>query len=101
VILKPSATDPTSDYINASYIDAYQTNRMYIAAQGEFLVFFCRFLSLFLANLAPTDVTLGDFIRMIWQMRIQSIVMLTRLFEDGKVNGDFRCFVLLIFVCLA
>lgn len=66
VILKTLPNDPTSDYINASYIDGYQTNRMYIAAQ------------------APTDVTLGDFFRMIWQLRIQSIVMLTRLFEDGK-----------------
>ncbi len=36
--------------------------------------------------LAPTDVTLYDFIRMIWQLRIQSIIMLTRLFEDGKVK---------------
>lgn len=36
--------------------------------------------------LAPTEVTLHDFIRMIWQLRIQSIIMLTRLFEDGKVN---------------
>ncbi|CAF5128548.1 unnamed protein product, partial [Rotaria magnacalcarata] len=32
----------------------------------------------------PTDTTLYDFIRMIWQLRIQSIVMVTRLFEDGK-----------------
>ena len=36
--------------------------------------------------LAPMDVTLHDFIRMIWQLRIQSIIMLTRLFEDGKVK---------------
>lgn len=36
-------------------------------------------------SLAPTDVTLHDFIRMIWQLRIQSIITVTRLFEDGKV----------------
>lgn len=34
---------------------------------------------------APTETTLHDFIRMIWQLRIQSIIMVTRLFEDGKV----------------
>jgi hypothetical protein len=34
---------------------------------------------------APTETTLYDFVRMIWQLRIQSIVMVTRLFEDGKV----------------
>ena len=41
--------------------------------------------------LAPTEVTLHDFIRMIWQLRIQSIIMLTRLFEDGKVNKQRIC----------
>ncbi len=38
--------------------------------------------------LAPTDTTLHDFIRMIWQLRIQSIIMVTRLFEDGKVKKE-------------
>jgi protein tyrosine phosphatase len=56
---------------------------MYIAAQGLFIYFFQNKIR----NLvAPTDVTLHDFIRMIWQLRIQSIIMLTRLFEDGKVK---------------
>ncbi|CAF1025802.1 unnamed protein product [Adineta steineri] len=66
VILRTLPHDSTSDYINASYIDGYKANKFYIAAQ------------------APTDTTLYDFIRMIWQLRIQSIIMLTRLFEDGK-----------------
>ncbi|UJR13295.1 hypothetical protein I4U23_000313 [Adineta vaga] len=66
VILRTLPHDSTSDYINASYIDGYRTKKVYIASQ------------------APTDTTLYDFIRMIWQFRIQSIVMLTRLFEDGK-----------------
>ncbi|CAF0950892.1 unnamed protein product [Rotaria sordida] len=66
VVLKPLPNDPSSDYINASYIDGYRASKLYIAAQ------------------APTDTTLYDFIRMIWQLRIQSIIMVTRLFEDGK-----------------
>ncbi|CAF3879471.1 unnamed protein product [Rotaria sp. Silwood2] len=66
VVLKPLPNDPSSDYINASYIDGYRANKLYVAAQ------------------APTDTTLYDFIRMIWQLRIQSIIMVTRLFEDGK-----------------
>jgi len=66
VVLRRLANDPSSDYINASYIDGYQTSKVYIAAQ------------------APTETTLNDFLRMIFQLKIQSIVMVTRLFEDGK-----------------
>lgn len=66
VVLNPLSNDPSSDYINASYIDGYRSSKLYIASQ------------------APTDATLYDFIRMIWQLRIQSIIMVTRLFEDGK-----------------
>ncbi|CAF4921423.1 unnamed protein product, partial [Rotaria sp. Silwood1] len=66
VVLKTLSNDPSSDYINASYIDGYRASKLYIAAQ------------------APTDTTLYDFYRMIWQLRIQTIIMVTRLFEDGK-----------------
>jgi len=58
---------------------------MYIAAQG-LLFYLINFENKIQNLLAPTDVTLHDFIRMIWQLRIQSIIMLTRLFEDGKVK---------------
>lgn len=40
------------------------------------------------------DVTVFDFFRMIWQLRIQSIIMLTRLFEDGKVRDDLIVIIL-------
>jgi protein tyrosine phosphatase len=60
---------------------------MYIAAQG-LLFYLINFENKIQNLLAPTDVTLHDFIRMIWQLRIQSIIMLTRLFEDGKVKKE-------------
>lgn len=40
VILNPLPNDPTSDYINASYIDGFQASKLYIAAQGKFTIRF-------------------------------------------------------------
>ncbi|KAL5486438.1 hypothetical protein EMCRGX_G018913 [Ephydatia muelleri] len=55
-----------SDYINASYINGYKYENCYIAAQG------------------PTENTLATFWRMIWENRVQNIVMLTKCIEGGK-----------------
>ncbi|XP_052084194.1 receptor-type tyrosine-protein phosphatase mu-like isoform X6 [Mytilus californianus] len=62
------ATVDNSDYINASYFDGYQDPRAYIACQG------------------PTDEMVDDFWRMVWQLRIQNIVMLTNLIELGQIK---------------
>ena len=56
-----------SDYINASWVDGYRTQRAYIATQ------------------APLAETLEDLWRMIWETRCSLIVMLTKLREMGRV----------------
>ncbi|GAV07267.1 hypothetical protein RvY_17126 [Ramazzottius varieornatus] len=67
VLLQQLPNDPFSDYINASYIDSFDTPRAYIATQG------------------PSKKTAPDFWRMIWQERTGCIVMLTRVFDFIKV----------------
>ncbi|XP_048255984.1 multiple epidermal growth factor-like domains protein 11 [Haliotis rufescens] len=59
-----------SDYINASFIDGYKAQVKYIAAQG------------------PSIEVVADFWRMIWQLNITKIVMLTNLVEAGKVKCE-------------
>ncbi|XP_041360433.1 multiple epidermal growth factor-like domains protein 10 [Gigantopelta aegis] len=55
---------PTSDYINASFIDGYHAPRHYIATQG------------------PIESTISDFWRMVWEVKAKYIIMLTSL-QDG------------------
>lgn len=71
VVLAPLASND-GDYINANWI--YGENRddgtkeRYIAAQG------------------PTDQSIYDFWRMIWQEKVEIIVMLTNLVENNKLK---------------
>jgi len=58
------------DYINANYIRGYYNERQYIAAQ------------------APLKNTFSDWWRMIYEQKIQLVVMLTRLQENGKSKAD-------------
>ncbi|XP_050805403.1 receptor-type tyrosine-protein phosphatase kappa isoform X10 [Gopherus flavomarginatus] len=74
VILQPVEDDPSSDYINANYIDiwlyrdGYQRPSHYIATQG------------------PVHETVYDFWRMIWQEQSACVVMVTNLVEVGRVK---------------
>ncbi|KAH3837485.1 hypothetical protein DPMN_110876 [Dreissena polymorpha] len=57
-----------SDYINASYIHGFDKLKKFIASQG------------------PTQKMISDFWRMIWQQKIEEIVMLTNLVELGTLK---------------
>ncbi|ELT92035.1 hypothetical protein CAPTEDRAFT_124792, partial [Capitella teleta] len=61
------ATQPLSDYINASHVQGTH-GRKYIASQG------------------PKQKTLTDFWRMIWEQKVERIAMLTNLVEKGNVK---------------
>ncbi|XP_071129128.1 receptor-type tyrosine-protein phosphatase mu-like isoform X1 [Mytilus edulis] len=55
-----------SDYINASFIDSYEKEKAYIASQG------------------PKKNTIRDFWHMIWQEKVNTIVMVTKLEEERR-----------------
>ena len=60
-----------SNYINANYVDGYNHPCQYIATQ------------------APLTQTVGDFWRMCWERGSHIIIMLTNLFERGRVRMGF------------
>ncbi|XP_069125998.1 receptor-type tyrosine-protein phosphatase kappa-like isoform X3 [Argopecten irradians] len=70
VVLDKLPCEPDSDYINANYIDSVESPKAYIATQG------------------PNRHTIGDIWRMVWQEKVESIIMLANLVEDGKVKCE-------------
>lgn len=69
-----------SDYICASFLNAYRRRNAFIITQ------------------APMKDTVGDFWRMVWEHNSANVVMLNQLVEDGKtsvsVTGQKRLIVL-------
>ncbi|KAK3880679.1 hypothetical protein Pcinc_014837 [Petrolisthes cinctipes] len=66
VKLPLASTDAGSNYINASYISDTQNGYYFVATQG------------------PKPISVSDFWRMVWELKVYTIVMLTNLRENGK-----------------
>ncbi|XP_063993455.1 tyrosine-protein phosphatase non-receptor type 9 isoform X3 [Diachasmimorpha longicaudata] len=60
--------DPTSDYINANFVDGYKQKNAFISTQG------------------PLSKTCGDFWRMVWEQQTLVVVMTTRVVERGRTK---------------
>ena len=60
----------TDGYINANFIDGFRRPRSYIGTQG------------------PMQGSFPEFWRMIWEQNTSVIVMITHLFEGGKVSSN-------------
>ncbi|KRT81627.1 Fibronectin domain-containing protein, partial [Oryctes borbonicus] len=58
--------DPYADYINANYINGYDGRKSYIATQG------------------PKDNTINDFWRMIWDEKVQHIIVVSGVIERAQ-----------------
>uniref|UniRef100_A0A182Z375 Tyrosine-protein phosphatase non-receptor type 9 n=3 Tax=Biomphalaria glabrata TaxID=6526 RepID=A0A182Z375_BIOGL len=68
VVLPVCEDDPSSDYINANYVDGYMQKNAFISTQG------------------PLPKTFVDFWRMVWHNQCRIIVMTTRTVERSRMK---------------
>ncbi|GAB1610995.1 tyrosine-protein phosphatase non-receptor type 9-like isoform X1 [Argonauta hians] len=70
VVLSKVDEDPSSDYINANFVDGYRHKKAYITTQG------C------------LSRTTNDFWKMVWEQKCLVIVMLTRIMERNRLKCE-------------
>ena len=75
----------TSFYV-MSAVQGYNRKGMYIAAQGKVSGLVMLHPCHLLQTLGPTENSVEDFWRMIWERCVPTLVMLTRVYE-GRVSG--------------
>lgn len=92
VVLPTTSSDPHSDYINANYIDvsgpgggATQTICNPLMWSPPRLQGYAHFLE-YIAAQGPLDGTIPDFWRMVWEENTHIIVMVTNVYELGRVS---------------
>ncbi|ETN58602.1 protein-tyrosine phosphatase n9 [Anopheles darlingi] len=68
VVLSQEDDDPSTDYINANFVDGYKQKNAYISTQG------------------PLPKTSYDFWRMVWEQHCLLIVMTTRVMERSRAK---------------
>lgn len=58
----------SNDYINANFVDGYKQKNAFISTQG------------------PLPKTFGDFWKMVWEQKVVTITMTTRVVERGRTK---------------
>ncbi|KAH9508798.1 hypothetical protein Btru_050089 [Bulinus truncatus] len=65
-----TSSNDEGDYINASFISGFEKQEKFIASQG------------------PHKGMVNDFIKMLWEQKVEKIVMLTDVVENGKTKCE-------------
>ena len=92
VMLQGRPGDQGSDYINASFVDVSCNN----VIVNVLLIGLCTYVCIFpqgyhqkaayIVTQGPLQNSCGDFWRLIWEKKIASIIMLTKLTEKETVS---------------
>lgn len=88
VVLEPEEGISDCDYINASYVDvscAKYTGHDHVQASLLSLLQSLVQPKAYIVTQGPTETTIGDFWRMVWQEKSSCIVMVTRTFDFIRV----------------
>ncbi|KAH9508802.1 hypothetical protein Btru_050099, partial [Bulinus truncatus] len=90
-ILESPCENPVPGVQDDTSIDIKELNHFLTVTKKEF--FESQFKGyieeeMFIASQAPTRVMINDFVRLLWEQRIEKIVMLTNVTENGKRKSE-------------